>query len=143
MKGGGTVSPYFIITNLIVANYYDYAYRKIPNIFVIWVLTGGIGLRLLETGSISGLGGLLLALCVGFPLYLFGGIGAGDVKLFMALSILLSAKEVLQLGMYSLVIAVIYGLAYKLLWRKKGRTRIPMAPGMLLGAVILLNTGGV
>lgn len=49
---------------------------------------GGAGVR-------SAVGSMLLAFLLLFPVYLIGGIGAGDVKLFAAAALFLGARETL------------------------------------------------
>lgn len=69
----------------------DVASRRIPNaailvlvvIFVPWALTGA------PAGLGSGLAAGAIGFAVGFALYLFGVMGAGDVKLFAATALFL------------------------------------------------------
>jgi len=64
----------------------DLRSRTIPNAITIPGLLAGLVLGALMQGGVptSALLGAGLALLVGFPLFALGGLGAGDVKLFMA-----------------------------------------------------------
>ncbi len=91
----------------------DIRYQKIPNLLVLTFFAAGIIYRV-TCGGLIGLWGALIASACGFiPLliiYLFKGIGAGDVKLFAAIGIWSSTVYVLQLMLISFLAAGIIGL---------------------------------
>lgn len=69
-----------------VAVFWDWRYYRIPNICI----AAGILSGLIMTYVSDSLGGLIMAMAVMFavflsfyPFYLLGGVGAGDIKLFM------------------------------------------------------------
>ena len=103
----------------------DLVRKKIYN---LWVLPGFAAGLVLSwcSGGMRGLSGALtaalLALCILFPVYLAGGIGAGDVKLFAAAATWLSFGEVCMCILISFVIGAVYGLVKLLIGRKKGTT---------------------
>src|SRR5258708_8116772 len=72
---------------VLTAAVYDLRWRRIPNWLVLAGMISGIGLNsfLLEReGLVLALEGLGLAMLVYFPMYLLRAMGAGDVKLMMA-----------------------------------------------------------
>lgn len=86
----------------IEAVFLDLKYRKIPNWITFPAMLLGIALNLAfnyKTWYVS-----LLGLLVGFLVllipFILGGIGAGDVKLLMALGAFLGAKPIIWVGLY-------------------------------------------
>ncbi len=81
-----------------VITYYDVRYRRIPNLFVLATLIGGLTLNLFY-GGWRGIGqsaaGCGLALGLMLLLHVLGAMGAGDVKLFAAIGSVLGAQLVL------------------------------------------------
>jgi prepilin peptidase CpaA len=107
------------------AFYTDHRKGKIPNVLSAGGLLAGVLLQygmhgpeaLLESviGMAAGFFPLLL-------LYLFGALGAGDVKLFAAIGSIMGSAYVLDCMMYSILFAGIIGLfilaAKKILFRR-------------------------
>lgn len=89
------------------------------------------------------LGGIGTAFVFAIPFYLIGAVGAGDVKIFMASGMMLETKTIVLLGWYALLMTAAYGLIYKMLCRGVGTTRVAMAPGLFMSAVILYVKGGM
>ncbi len=85
-------------------------------IYNCWVLCGLLtGLALAgatenSAGLIRGLVSMLLALFLLFPVYLIGGIGAGDVKLFAAAAVNLTPEEVLLGILLSFLIGAVFSV---------------------------------
>ena len=93
-----TVFQLFLIPLAALVIYYDVRYRRIPNVFVLATLIGGIILNLAIgglSGAISSVGGCLFAFILMFMLHVFGAMGAGDVKLFAAIGSVIGAQLVL------------------------------------------------
>lgn len=105
----------FASTYLAIISLIDAKLSKIPNkitfpfcilallyntIFSGW---GGLGLAL--AGTASGLGLLL-------PIFLLGGMGAGDVKALAALGALMGPKDILQIFLYMGIVGGVIGLMY-------------------------------
>ena len=92
----------------IIIAYYDVRYRRIPNAFVLATLVGGLSINLIYAGLggvLTSLGGCALAFVPLFILHIFGGMGAGDVKLFAAVGSVIGTSLVLP----TLFIVVVTG----------------------------------
>jgi prepilin peptidase CpaA len=107
----------FILLALIT----DAKYTKIPNVLTL----SGVCVGFVVQYVVHGLSGLIdsgVGFVVGFVilllLYVFGALGAGDVKLFAAIGALSGTVFVLQSMMYSVLYAGLIGL-YILIARKK------------------------
>ena len=103
----------------------DLVRKKIYN---LWVLPGFIAGVFLSWYS-GGLQGLIsarassfLAFLILFPVYLAGGIGAGDVKLFAAAATWLSFSEVWMCILVSFLIGAAFGLIKTAVKGRKGLT---------------------
>ncbi len=97
----------------------DVRTRRIPNYLT---LSGALAGLLFQTmvsgwpGLLQGLGGLALGFGLMLPLYIFGGMGAGDVKALAALGAWLTPWTSLSLFFYMAVAGGIIGLGV-LLWQ--------------------------
>lgn len=114
------VNFYILAIFLIIAFYLDVRYSKIPN----WLTMGGVLIGLLYHLIDKGTQGLLfsflgLAIAGGILLllYVFKGVGAGDVKLFAAIGALTGTQFALYGLMYSIVLAGFIGVILLLLRR--------------------------
>lgn len=83
----------------LVITYFDVRYRRIPNKIVLAALIAGLIINPFFAGW-NGLSAAILGCVLAFGLmmllYLFGALGAGDVKLFAAIGSLLGVQLVLQ-----------------------------------------------
>lgn len=98
----------------LISGYTDLRYRKIFNVITLPAMVLGIILQF----SFFGLAGLLSALIgflIGFGFfflfYIFGGMGAGDVKLMGALGILLGKTDII----YVIIFTGLFGLGVVLI----------------------------
>lgn len=75
-----------VISVVLTAVYWDLKYRKIPNPLTFMAMVFGILPRLVwDTGHWSeAIFGIIVEFIALFPFFALGGIGAGDVKLMMA-----------------------------------------------------------
>lgn len=103
---------------VLIALYTDLKFRKIYN----WLTFSSMGCALLwyaMQGSLSvAVLGLLSAGMLYFGLYLAGVLGAGDVKILMALGAWLGFKDVLQIGMGSILVGGLFA-AFALIYERK------------------------
>lgn len=93
-----TVYEMFLVPLAVLIIYYDVRYRRIPNPFVIATLISGLTMNIAFgglNGVVSSLGGCTLAFILMFVLHVFGGMGAGDVKLFAAIGSIIGSQLVL------------------------------------------------
>jgi prepilin peptidase CpaA len=104
-----------------VAAVYDIRFRRIPN----WLVLAALLLGLALNGFLFGGGGLLtslkgigLAFVIYFPLYLLRGMGAGDVKLMMAIGSLVGPGPWFIIFLCTGLLGGILALAFLLLRRR-------------------------
>jgi prepilin peptidase CpaA len=93
-----TVYEAFLIPLAVLIIYYDVRYRRIPNPFVLATLVSGLTMNIAFggiNGAVSSLGGCTLAFILMFMLHVFGGMGAGDVKLFASIGSVIGSQLVL------------------------------------------------
>jgi len=105
----------FIFVFLAVAVYFDLRTRKIPNALVIISFCFSVALCFLTEGreSLSSiLTSLLLSFALLLPVYLAKVIAAGDFKLFVAISPLLTVNGTLEVFVHSILWAAVIGLIW-------------------------------
>ncbi|HEY8158344.1 MAG TPA: A24 family peptidase [Methylobacter sp.] len=159
-----------LIAFVLIAAIYDAAMQKIPNWTSLVIVLLGLGWNFFST---EGLGvrdssfGLLAGFLLMLPSYVFGGMGAGDVKLMAAIGSVVGLNQVLNVVFSSymamfvmaiLVIAVkgdlvkllrryqtlIYGLFSKVFAYQKpdpsdaASGRMPLAPAIALATCYVL-----
>jgi prepilin peptidase CpaA len=111
----------------------DAKYSKIPNVLTLSAAAIGLGAQLAFHGW-SGLMDSVMGLTCGFVilliLYVFGALGAGDVKLFAAIGAMSGAAFVLQSMMYSVLYAGLIGLCILIVRKKFVTTGIKMTSWM-------------
>lgn len=102
-----------VLTVLTIAVLFDLRFRRIPNWLTFPAMIAGLAFNT-YIGGISGLllslGGLLVGFGVFIAFYMFGGMGAGDVKLMAAIGSLLGPKEVLYVALYTAIAGGIYAI---------------------------------
>jgi prepilin peptidase CpaA len=80
----------------------DVRYRRIPNKLVLLILIGGLGLNTVFDGwkgLLASVGGCAVTLVLMLMLYVFGAMGAGDVKLLAAAGSVVGVAHVLPMLM--------------------------------------------
>jgi Flp pilus assembly protein protease CpaA len=87
-----------------------------------------------------------LTLFLGFIIFVVGGWGAGDAKLFAASSMFLDPSEILFYFIGSLVFSCFFGAVYffrnneeKITIKKFFTQRIPFAPGIFLSFLLCMG----
>ncbi|MDY3871784.1 MAG: prepilin peptidase [Roseburia lenta] len=91
----------------------DLKTTRVPNGLIILGILAGVMLSLMGIRS----GGVVLFLirliwpvALLYPIYLIRGLGAGDIKCFAALSVILGSRLALSVIIYSLIIGAVIGL---------------------------------
>jgi prepilin peptidase CpaA len=108
---------------VLVAAFYDIRFRRIPNWLVLTALLFGLALNgflFSGAGLKSSAQGIGLAFAIYFPLYLLRGMGAGDVKLMMAIGSLVGPGPWFLIFLCTGLLGGILGLAFALI---RGRFR--------------------
>ena len=115
---------------ILIASIYDASTKKIPNWISLTIIVSGLGWNIFSAEGLglkdSGLG-LIVGLLLMLPGYVFGSMGAGDVKLMAAIGSVVGFYKVLDVVLYSymvmFVMAIIFiivkGDLFKLLLRYK------------------------
>lgn len=122
-----------LIALLVAASWFDLRSRKIPNQLILLGIFAGVLLNAL--GSAPGRFSFsLYGFLVGFVLmlipYMFGWLGAGDVKLFAVVGLFLGPENILSAAVYTAicggVLALIYVVKSKILKIKDNISYQPM-----------------
>jgi prepilin peptidase CpaA len=83
----------------------DLRSRRIPNRLVLVTAVVGVLFAVIGRGGLDGLtragGGFVTGLAIWFPFFVFGMLGAGDVKLFAASATVLGARAALEGALYT------------------------------------------
>ncbi len=110
-----------LIGILIITAITDLCCCKIPNFCIAAGMTGG----LIMTFASYSFGGLWQAIvqviavfCVFYPLYMIGGLGAGDVKLFMMISCWVRRDRLISCLLVIMLIAGMISAAKMILFRE-------------------------
>jgi prepilin peptidase CpaA len=103
----------------------DLRTRRIPNALTGSLAVVGISLAAMQLGPI-GLGGALVGCLLGFafmmPGHIFGGTGAGDVKLFAAAGALLGPAATMRAFLYTAIAGGVLALIVALRRRRLQHT---------------------
>ena len=103
---------------------YDLKYKRIPNKITLPFMAIGLILNL-WLGGLDGLMDSIFAILVSFAgilLFMFGIMGAGDIKLFMAVGSLLGLRMGIATILLSFLVGGVVGVIVLLL-RKNGKRR--------------------
>lgn len=126
---------------LVVLTVSDLAYMLIPDKFLLFFGIPLIVLRIFE--PLDPWWDSYLGAAVGFTLLLLiaivsrGGMGGGDIKLFLVIGIVLGTiQSLVVLGLAS-VIGLIFGIISLRLAKKGRKTPIPFGPSIAIAAVIV------
>lgn len=107
----------FLSALLLGAVIYDTVSHRLPNYYLLLGLTVGFAWQAWTAGwggIVSGGAGLLTGFALFFPLYVLGGMAAGDVKLMAVVGSFLGVTGALWAGAYSLMAGSILGVIYLL-----------------------------
>ncbi|MFQ5678315.1 MAG: prepilin peptidase [Gemmatimonadota bacterium] len=108
------------------AVWFDLKEGRIPNVLTLAGLVAALLLRLPGGGHAvaTGLGGAGIALGVGLPFFLVGGLGGGDVKLLAAVGAFLGTSRILDGLLAAALVGAGLGVAVMV---ARGATRQTMA----------------
>jgi prepilin peptidase CpaA len=112
-----------LATLVILAAGFDIRSRRIPNWLVLSGMVWGMAMNLFLYGTAglkASLIGIGLAFLVYFPLFIVRGMGAGDVKLMMAIGALVGPVNWLTIFVATAILGGVVALAL-LAWRKRLR----------------------
>lgn len=130
-------SVIMLVTLCATALYTDVRYGVIPNWLNLTFGLGGVIIHTIVTAW-SGFFYALIGMSIGFLavwlLYVFGAVGAGDVKLFAAIGSLVGWQHSLLALLYSILFAGIIALfvvLYRIILQIKRRSRILSLPLLL------------
>lgn len=116
----GNISTMLLLSGLAVAAVVDTRVHRIPNLLSLSLIIIGFSLQAVYVGQ-SGLVSATLGLLVGFamllPFYAVKGMGAGDVKLMMAVGTFLGPVDVAIAVGFTLLCGSVVGLMI-LAWKK-------------------------
>lgn len=117
---------YLLAVFALIAFYTDATKQKIPNALTVSGFAAGVGVHWIGngwSGLLFSLSGAAAAFVVLLLLYLFKAIGAGDVKLFVAIGAMTGVEFSLYSIMYSIVYGGIIGVAI-IAWKQQLFERI-------------------
>jgi len=103
------------------AMFFDLTTDKIPNYLVVLELAGGLVYQLYIFGAIgilSFLGGIAVPFVLSYALFLFRMIGAGDIKLLMALGSVAGYPRNLKIMLWSVIWGAV--ISVFIMWRRTG-----------------------
>ncbi|WP_010099166.1 prepilin peptidase [Ornithinibacillus scapharcae] len=136
-----------LISLLIIIFVSDLKYMLIPNKVLVFFLPLFIILRIIEplepwwspiAGAITGF--VIIALII---LVSRGGMGAGDMKLFFVLGIVLGIKNVLIAFFLSCLIGALIGMLLLLFKRIDRKQPVPFGPYIVIGTLLTYFYGDV
>lgn len=125
---------------LVIISVTDMAYMTIPDKILLFFFPIFILLRIISPldpwydaliGAVAGY--LLIALII---LISNGGMGAGDMKLFFVIGIVLGWKDVLLTFFVAALLGAVIGMFLKLLQKVKAKQPIPFGPYIAVAAVV-------
>jgi prepilin peptidase CpaA len=128
---------YFLLISLGVvltlATIFDLALQRIPNALTLPTMAFGIIYFIFLNGMdgfLHSTSGLLLGLALLLPVYIIGGMGAGDVKLMGTVGSILGPKGVFVAFLYSAIVGGVYALF--ILARSKALSQTAGRYGLML-----------
>ena len=104
-----------------LAMMFDLTTNRIPNYLIAVELVGGLALQLYifgPVGILSFLGGIVVPFALSYALFLFRMIGAGDIKLFMALGSVAGFPRNVRIMLWSVICGGIISVC--IMWRRTG-----------------------
>lgn len=116
----------FLIGVFCAVIFMDLRFYKIPNLCIAAGMASGL-IGTYADCSVAGLAGVAAGMFVVFmafyPFYLLGGIGAGDVKLFMMMCCHLQGERLMRYLLVTMILAAVLA-AVKMAWYAESRQRL-------------------
>ena len=112
---------YLLLLYSFSAMLFDLKTDKIPNYLVALELAGGLAYQLYIfglMGILSFLGGIVVPFLLSYALFLFRMIGAGDIKLLMALGSVAGYPRNLKIMLWSVICGAV--ISVFIMWRRTG-----------------------
>ncbi len=110
---GLTCYQYLLLVLLLAAVFMDFAYDRIWNGWIIFGMIIGLSFRFLEYqwhGLYEAVVSMLLSFVLLYPVYKIGGLGAGDVKLFLMLGSFVPAETLLRIMISSFIVGALFSI---------------------------------
>jgi prepilin peptidase CpaA len=110
--------PIFLVIFIICllgASVYDIIYKKIPNWISLIIIVSGLSFNYLsfgKTGLLDSGMGVITGLLLMLPCYIFGSMGAGDVKLIAAIGSFAGFNKQLDIVIYSFFIMFVIAVLF-------------------------------
>lgn len=139
----------FFLCLLLTVSLVDLEFHRIPNVFLMTGLVGGIILRVLnpasrnlEAWSDAGLG-MLAGGGIMLVIYILGrgGMGAGDLKLMIVVGFFLGLQGTVLSLLAGFIMGGIFGLIMLILRKMSRKEMVPFGPFLSLGAAIMVFYG--
>lgn len=114
-----TAMTFVLVMTLIMSTITDLMHHRIPNLILLPALTIALVAQITVGGAaglFSAVAGLLVGLILLLPLYVMGGMGAGDVKLLAVAGAFLGPWGTAVAGAVTLVAGGLYAILF-LAWR--------------------------
>jgi Flp pilus assembly protein protease CpaA len=116
----------------------DWKYRRIPNIYMLFIFYWVTTTRILSGINSPAIIGVAILLC--FLAVFFFGLGMGDAKFFMLLCLALNLSQTTQLMVliFSIYLAATIGISTTWLTTRRIPDSYPMAVPIIVGATLYL-----
>ena len=130
----------------------DFKYQIIPNKLLLIGLVFGvvtIALQVVKASDyvVSVLGNAFIGMIAGGGIFFLAsvfvrnGIGAGDIKMFLFLGLLVAFRGIFNVLLYSMVVSAITAIILVICKKKTMKDELPLAPFTLIGVVISILFG--
>lgn len=137
-----TIAFFIIIYILLLISIKDIRERSIPlDLIILGIFFGGIlliynpNINIIDVLiSIVGIGGFNLLISKVTK----GGIGEGDILVFVLIGIILGWKMALAIILYTFIIAGISGIILLILKKANKKTELPLAPFILIATSFII-----
>jgi prepilin peptidase CpaA len=127
-----------LIGVFIVAIFTDLRYYRIPNVLILFGIISGIIFTIYSYSHEAVLQSLLcmavVFICF-YPFYLIGGIGAGDIKLFMMTGCFIRNESLLSFILVTMIIGAVISII-KMIAFRESRQRLFYLGGYIKKAVL-------